>query len=114
MISVEKFSPVAKELDLNNLKETVNDKSACNDGYIDLPSPGLGELKHTKNRLKLDLSGSNSSRNDGKIILDKSESVDEDDISNTEDSYDYGINFKPCDISPVVELSKSLTSASVA
>lgn len=80
-----------------------------------MPSPGLGELKHTKNRLKLDLSGNAAIRNDDKRGLATVKQELEQNINNDEaDAFNYGLNFKSCDISPVVELSKSLTSASVA
>ncbi|XP_065218774.1 uncharacterized protein LOC135844477 isoform X2 [Planococcus citri] len=113
----EKCNPF-KELNLN--AKGIENGSKVGDDYVDLPSPGLGELKHTKNRLKLDLSGNASARNEDKRSTttitnakeEPDENVNDEDAENN--AFNYGLNFKSCDISPVVELPKSLTSASVA
>lgn len=101
--------------------------SPSNDAELeDLPSPGLGELRHTKNRLKLDLSSKTTpfkvDSNYEKSLLDKCDcekasmqnGTKNEDLETTDDFVnDYGLNYKSCDLSPVVEL-KSLTSTSVA
>lgn len=95
----------------------------------DLLSPGLGELRHAKSRLKLDLGSktlpakpesvekvspekcreteppSHRQPDDGELLEECSSDDFVDDFG--------GLNYKACDISPVVEL-KSLTSTSVA
>ena len=86
---------------------------------------GLGELKHTKNRLKLDLNNtitsykSSTAEQQSKAKKYGAE-TDEGSVTSAEenDADDFvneygGLKFKSCDISPVVEL-KSLTSTSVA
>lgn len=86
----------------------------------------LGELKHTKNRLKLDLNNSITSYKASTSAEQSSKSkkyeaeddtgcgtsAEENDADDFVNEYG-GLKFKSCDISPVVEL-KSLTSTSVA
>lgn len=131
-----------------NTSTTTEDKCTNNEEYVDLPSPGLGELKHTKNRLKLDLSSKSvlaskstpasatvddklkglekaeldeeeemeTSSMNKSLIAEKEENVVTEDLASSEDTFEhqFGLNYKPYDLSPVMELSKSLTSASVA
>ena len=107
----------------------------------DLPSPGLGELRHAKGRLKLDLGSRTTTMPVPPKPAESLQSSPEkhslrcepetsppprvhrqpDDsellVENGSDDFvvdDFGgLNYAACDISPVVEL-KSLTSTSVA
>lgn len=115
--------------DTENVDTTYQDKCTTSDNVKenDSPSSSLGELRHTKNRLKLDLNSAVTSyksvQSYDKPLIEKHNSGDVDmlrDISQNDtlsDSgsfvNDYGLNYKSCDISPVVEL-KSLASTSVA
>lgn len=115
-----------REFNFENVKLST-DKSPSPSDVVDLPSPGLGELRHAKSRLTLDLNlppkpepaeklsppekcrepetPSHRQRPDDGELLEESSDDFVDDFG--------GLNYKACDISPVVEL-KSLTSTSVA
>lgn len=128
-IGSENASSVICTNDTENVDTTYQDKCRTCDNVKenDPPSSSLGELRHTKNRLKLDLNSAVTSyksvQSHDKPLIEKHDSGDADmvkgisqnDTLNDAGSFvsDYGLNYKSCDISPVVEL-KSLASTSVA
>ncbi len=113
-----------REFNFENVKASSNgDKSASSNEVelADLPSPGLGELRHTKSRLTLDLPSRAAPYSKAEIREKYSSEKRETDDRNGESSAknddnfvsDYALNYKACDLSPVVEM-KPLTSTSVA